>query len=992
MKEDYLIHYGVSIDDGAPGRGSGRYPKGSGENPYQHEDGFRASIKKLKEAGFSEKEIADQYGYSIQELRDRIAIDKAVSRNIKRDKVLDLYNSGKTNAQIAKELGINESSVRSLLDPIKHERNNRALNTAKMLKKEIDEHGMTDIGSGMANRLGISETALKIACRYLELEGYHMYNVPISQNGTRKTTSMKVIAPPDMTWAQAAKNKSNVNIVNDPYTEDGGRTWENIVPPMPISVNRIYVRYNEDGGTDKDGLIEIRRNVKDLDLGERHYAQVRIAVSKKDNPKDYKDGSNYMKGVAVYSDDIPEGYDVVYNSNKHRDDDFDDVFKPYKKSKVTKDIDWNNPFKASIKSNQYDDAGNVIREVGQRHYIDENGEKKLSSINIVNEEGDWSKWSKSLSAQFLSKQRPEFAKKQLTLAYDTKKRELDDILALENPEIKMKLLDSFADDCDSAASHLKASPVFKQQSHVILPVESLRDNECYAPNYPNGSIVSLVRHPHGGIFEIPTLIVNNNNKEARAMMGTMSPDAIGINHKVAAQLSGADFDGDTVIVIPNPNRAVVNSTPGLKGLKDFDTKIYKKSPDDVRTGKKERDENGKLVGDGFNTQREMGRITNLITDMTLAAASTDEILRATKYSMVIIDAEKHNLDWKAAEKDLNIQQLRNDYQQGGGVGTLISRAKSQQDVPEKQTFRYSMVDKDTGEVNWKYTNRFIKEFDPETKTYRVPDDKFMSELQQTLKDNGVDILKVNKYSISTYPNDETVSNIIQDFAKQYKKDNGYSYTLATTKSTKMAEVKDAMELSSGTSMEAIYGDYANHIKKLANDARKARINLQPTKYNPEARKTYSAEVSSIMSSINEGLKHKPLERKVQAMADVKIAELMKDHPEFTKEDRKKHRARIVKECRQRMGTQKHRITLTPKEWEAVQNGALSSTSINKLFSLMDVDVVREYATPRNYESKLSKGEIAYAKSLANSGHYTQDEIANFLGISVSTLMKALAKE
>ena len=42
-----------------------------------------------------------------------------------------------------------------------------------------------------------------------------------------------------------------------------------------------------------------------------------------------------------------------------------------------------------------------------------------------------------------------------------------------------------------------------------------------------------------------------------------------------------------------------------------------------------------------NTQTEMGKISNLITDMTLKGATQDELARAVRHSMVVIDAEKH---------------------------------------------------------------------------------------------------------------------------------------------------------------------------------------------------------------------------------------------------------------------------------------------------------------------------------------------------------------
>lgn len=48
VKNDILMHYGRSVDDGAPGPGSGRYPKGSGEDPNQHGINFAERVQELK--------------------------------------------------------------------------------------------------------------------------------------------------------------------------------------------------------------------------------------------------------------------------------------------------------------------------------------------------------------------------------------------------------------------------------------------------------------------------------------------------------------------------------------------------------------------------------------------------------------------------------------------------------------------------------------------------------------------------------------------------------------------------------------------------------------------------------------------------------------------------------------------------------------------------------------------------------------------------------
>ena len=58
----------------------------------------------------------------------------------------------------------------------------------------------------------------------------------------------------------------------------------------------------------------------------------------------------------------------------------------------------------------------------------------------------------------------------------------------------------------------------------------------------------------------------------------------------------------------------------------------------------------------------MGRISNLITDMTLKDATEDELARAVRYSNTVIDAEKHHLDYKKSYSDNNIAELKEKYQ------------------------------------------------------------------------------------------------------------------------------------------------------------------------------------------------------------------------------------------------------------------------------------------------------------------------------------------
>src|SRR5699024_5339429 len=178
----------------------------------------------------------------------------------------------------------------------------------------------------------------------------------------------------------------------------------------------------------------------------------------------------------------------------------------------------------------------------------------------------------------------------------------------------------------------------------------------------------------------------NKHPEARRILGKDITDAVAINKNIADRLSGADFDGDTVMTIPTHDRkgrVKISSSDPLSQLEGFDPKVmYGPETYKGKTIKLMKDEKtGKDV-----TQSEMGKILNLITDMTLAGASNAELARAVKHSMVVIDAAKHKLNYKQSEIDNNIAELRRTYQvkidkngkvRYGGASTLISAASGQ---------------------------------------------------------------------------------------------------------------------------------------------------------------------------------------------------------------------------------------------------------------------------------------------------------------------------
>lgn len=891
VEEDILMHYGVK-------RRSGRYPWGSGDNPYQHGGDFLARVEELQRIGKTEKQIADELHLSTTDLRMQVRVAKHERRALQADRARSLREDGKTLDEIASILGYaNDSSVRALLNENTAANKNKAQATAEILKKELAEKGAIDVGTGVERQLGVSTGVLQEALFILETEGYNRYGVGVPQvNDPKKRTITPVISVPEIDQREVYQNLDLVKSVGDYHSTDGGESWDKREYPASIDSSRVKILYGDEGGALKDGVIEIRRGVADLDLGDSHYAQVRILV----------DGTHYLKGMAMYSDDMPDGADIVFNTNKHTGTPKMDVLK-----KIQDDPD--NPFGALIKAN------------GQSHYIDADGNEKLSAINKLKEEGDWDKMSKNLSSQFLSKQPIQLIKKQLDLTYADAADEFSEICSLNNPTVKRKLLLDFADECDSAAVHLKAAALPRQSTQVILPLNAMKETEIFAPNYRDGEKVVLIRYPHGGTFEIPELTVNNKNPTAVSVLGKNIRDAVGINPKVAERLSGADFDGDQVVVIPTGGRVKIQSTPALKDLKDFDPKTDYST--EGKTGVR-------LLAKGAATQRQMGEISNLITDMTLKGATEPEIARAVKHSMVVIDAAKHKLDYRQSEKDNGIAELKKKYQgfddetgHHGGASTLLSRRKQDVEVPERQGS--GVIDPLTGKVVYKESGR-------------------------------------------TYVDPRTGKTVV-----------------ATTKVKRILAVDDVRSMSSGTLQEEAYADYANKMKDLANKARLEYKATPTLKRSASAAKAFEPEVNRLMAALKVAQLNAPLEREAQRIANARVKAKVQANNITDKDEISKIRRAAISDARNSTGAsgKRTRITISDGEWTAIQSGAISDTTLSEILRYAEPKTVRERATPRR-TTQLSDARISRIKAMANSGH-TNAEIAEALGISTSAVSKYL---
>lgn len=876
----YLAHYGVL-------RRSGRYPWGSGQTQYKRNQIFLDVVEDLRKEGLSDSQIARGFGMSRNQLQGLRSVAKAQQRQA--DIVMGerLIDKGYSLNAAAARMQMPESSLRALLAPGSKLKADTIQNIANTLKKEVDQNPLIDVGKGVENRLGVTSSRLDAALASLKEEGYGVHNISDPQAATKHYTKRLVLAAPGISARDAFLRREEI-VPPQSQSDDYGKNFLQLKPPMVLDPKRLAVVYGDEGGSQADGVIHVRRDVPDLSLGKENYAQVRIQVGP----------DHYAKGMAIYKDDLPDGVDVVFHTNKKNETGNKlDVLKPVSGDPLL-------PF-GTLPSQIRNEKGEVT-----------------SVMNKVNEQGDWEKWSRNLSSQFLSKQSPELAKTQLDMTYERRQTELNEIKSLTNMTVRKKLLNDFADGTAAASMHLKARSLPQQSVAVILPLSTIKPGEVFAPRHVDGERVVLVRHPHGGTFELPELIVNNKNREGRKLIGPDASDAIGIHHEVAKHLSGADFDGDTVLVIPN-NKGLVKTTPALRELQGFDPHLTYRGYEGMSVMK--------------NTQTQMGIISNLITDMTLKGAPPEELARAVKHSMVVIDAEKHKLNYKLSYNDNNIKELKKKYQsepgskKAGGASTLISKRKTKirNARPQTEPRPYRLggpVDKVTGEL------------------VRVPTGR--------LKKDGTPIMENVRL---------------------------------------LEEVKDARTLMSnngvGVRMERLYANHSNRLKEMSNQARLAAINTPLGKTSKTAKKVYSKEVDSLNTKLDLAHRTKPIERQANTIAN-KTIRLRKDaNPNMDEDTEKKIRFQALTEARNRLGIGgKNRIEITQDEWDAIQAGAISDSKLKDILDYADMDHVRELATPKT-RSTITSTMLTRAKQMEDLG-YTVREIADQLGVNINTLEAA----
>jgi predicted DNA binding protein len=309
--------------------------------------------------------------------------------------------------------------------------------------------------------------------------------------------------------------------------------------------------------------------------------------------------------------------------------------------------------------------------------------------------------------------------------------------------------------------------------------------------------------------------------------------------------------------------------------------------------------------------------------------------------MVVIDAEKHSLDFRRSEADNGIAALRKKYQanaSGRGASTLISRARSRTDIldrKERSAAKGGPIDPKTGKKVFEDTGK-----------------------SRTIVDvNGTQHVVLKKIQ-----------------------------------STKLAETSDAHTLSSGTVIEKVYADHSNRLKALANQARKATLSIKSKPYSSSAKETFKSDVESLNSKLNLALRNAPLERQAQVIANATLKLKIQANPELRLKENKAELKRVKSQAligaRMRTGADKQKFDITDTEWSAIQAGAISAHKLDQILTYADLDRIKTLATPKT-PPKLTPTNVAKAKGLLARG-YSWADIAESMGVSVSTVQRELA--
>ena len=182
------------------------------------------------------------------------------------------------------------------------------------------------------------------------------------------------------------------------------------------------------------------------------------------------------------------------------------------------------------------------------------------------------------------------------------------------------------------------------------------------------------------------------------------------------------------------------------------------------------------------------------------------------------------------------------------------------------------------------------------------------------------------------------------------------------------------------------------MKSLANQARISMKQTEKLKYDKNAAKIYAKEVSELEVALNNAMKNSVRERQATRLGAADLKKKKAKNPNMKAEDERKAGQRAMTKHREEVGAisrRKRNITITDKQWEAIQAGAISENKLKKILANSDPDILREKSMPQTRRGTLTQAQITRIKAMAANGNFTIQQIADKLGVSKSSISNVL---
>ena len=196
---------------------------------------------------YTDKEIADGFGISIERLRQEKSKAYNRERIERHEKAMELKAQGLSRSEVARRLGVTEGALRYQAKTDVKKKANKTYEIANLLMEICDKKQIIDVGEGA--ELGsmferCARTRFKNALSICEDNGYGNYVIKCPQMGSEmgNSTKIQVLCAPGISRQDVKSRLADIQPIDD-IEQDLNLSNAGIPPITWIDSSRIYVRY-----------------------------------------------------------------------------------------------------------------------------------------------------------------------------------------------------------------------------------------------------------------------------------------------------------------------------------------------------------------------------------------------------------------------------------------------------------------------------------------------------------------------------------------------------------------------------------------------------------------------------------------------------------------------------------------------------------------------------------------------------------------------------